>query len=273
MRELLVQFIVPLTFLAIWALTSILNRDAQPLPQRPRRPGERGPDPAAEARRRREEERAERRERPWDRDGDSPAPARPRPGPSRPAAAAPSGGSPKPKARPASLPPVSAGFDGAGADIGRDEVVFLDSVTNRGLLAEPTRAESPAEPRPPAPAPPRQRKSSRSRREQRAAARPAPVESETRRALSDQVGRALETKRARPLEIEIQPLAPKLEGLTVSLGAAADLDDARSSATASQPAIDARSIQEMFAESRKLREVAVLSEILQPPVSLRRRRF
>ena len=33
--EFLLQFIMPLTFLAIWALTSLLNRDAQPLPPRP----------------------------------------------------------------------------------------------------------------------------------------------------------------------------------------------------------------------------------------------
>ena len=30
----LFQFIVPLTFLAIWALTSLFNREAQPLPPR-----------------------------------------------------------------------------------------------------------------------------------------------------------------------------------------------------------------------------------------------
>src|SRR5215472_16137044 len=35
--EILLQFIVPLTFLAIWALTALLNRDAQPLPPRPNR--------------------------------------------------------------------------------------------------------------------------------------------------------------------------------------------------------------------------------------------
>src|SRR4051794_31456516 len=34
----LFQFIVPLTFLAIWALTSLLNREAQPLPPRTGRP-------------------------------------------------------------------------------------------------------------------------------------------------------------------------------------------------------------------------------------------
>ena len=33
--EFLLQFMMPLTFLAIWALTSLLNRDAQPLPPRP----------------------------------------------------------------------------------------------------------------------------------------------------------------------------------------------------------------------------------------------
>ena len=42
--EILIQFIVPLTFLAIWALTSLLNRDAQPLPPRPgRAPAPGGP--------------------------------------------------------------------------------------------------------------------------------------------------------------------------------------------------------------------------------------
>ena len=30
----LFQFVVPLTFLAIWALTSLFNREAPPLPQR-----------------------------------------------------------------------------------------------------------------------------------------------------------------------------------------------------------------------------------------------
>ncbi len=44
--EILLQFIVPLTFLAIWALTSLLNREAQPLPPRPgRTPVPGGPRP------------------------------------------------------------------------------------------------------------------------------------------------------------------------------------------------------------------------------------
>lgn len=46
----LYQFLVPLTFLAIWALTSLLNRDAQPLPPRVsgRPPGPYGPGHAHE---------------------------------------------------------------------------------------------------------------------------------------------------------------------------------------------------------------------------------
>lgn len=47
--ENLVQYIVPLTFLAIWALTSLFNRDAQPLPPRQgdgRGPGPDGPRPS-----------------------------------------------------------------------------------------------------------------------------------------------------------------------------------------------------------------------------------
>lgn len=43
MRIDLYQFIVPLTFLAIWALTSLFNREAQPLPPRTARPP--GPKP------------------------------------------------------------------------------------------------------------------------------------------------------------------------------------------------------------------------------------
>ena len=44
--ESLYPYIVPLTFLAIWALTALFNRDAQPLPPRAARPpGPNGPNP------------------------------------------------------------------------------------------------------------------------------------------------------------------------------------------------------------------------------------
>ena len=39
MRLDLYQYMVPLAFIAIWALTSIFNRETQPLPPRPVRPG------------------------------------------------------------------------------------------------------------------------------------------------------------------------------------------------------------------------------------------
>src|SRR5438045_4143210 len=45
--DTLIPFIVPLLFLAIWALTSILNRDAQPLPPRPGRAPGTGVGPGA----------------------------------------------------------------------------------------------------------------------------------------------------------------------------------------------------------------------------------
>ena len=43
--ESLFQFLVPLAFLAIWALTSLFNRDAQPLPPRQMRPPQPPPPP------------------------------------------------------------------------------------------------------------------------------------------------------------------------------------------------------------------------------------
>ena len=45
--DTLIPFIVPLLFLAIWALTSILNRDSQPLPPRPGRAPGTGMGPGA----------------------------------------------------------------------------------------------------------------------------------------------------------------------------------------------------------------------------------
>lgn len=48
--ENIFQFIVPLTFFAIWALTSLFNREAQPLPPRSGRPpGPNGPRPTPTA--------------------------------------------------------------------------------------------------------------------------------------------------------------------------------------------------------------------------------
>ena len=75
--EILIQFIVPLTFLAIWALTSLLNRDAQPLPPRPGRAGN-GPGTGSSPHRTRRGRRQSHR-----RAGGTAAGIRPAPGPRR----------------------------------------------------------------------------------------------------------------------------------------------------------------------------------------------
>lgn len=278
MRELLIQFIVPLTFLAIWALTSILNRDGQPLPQRPQRPLGPRPDPAEEARRRRERARAAA-ERSWEGAGEGPPPAGPpRPEPPRRPSPPPvpvddlaafSGGRQRPGRPAPPRQPVPAGFDGAGVYVKPDEVIFLDPATGRQLMSAPIEGGRPEAPFKP-PAPPRQRKSSR-RRASTAESGRTPPESEPRRALSDHVGRAMDLKRNQSLELK--PLAPKLEGLTTNLSETISLKDHQAltpESAPSSPIFDARAIQDMFGEREKLREIAVLSEVLRPPVSLRR---
>lgn len=278
MRELLIQFIVPLTFLAIWALTSILNRDGQPLPQRPQRPGGPRPDPAAEEARRRREKARAAAERSWEGVGEGPSSvAPPRPEPRRPSPppvpvddlAAFSGGRPRPGRPAPPRQPVPAGFDGAGVYVKPDEVVFLDPATGRRLMSAPVDRGRPEEPFKP-PTPPRQRKSSRRRASADESDRSA--ESETRRALSDHVGRAMDLKRNQSLELK--PLAPKLEGLTTNLSESISLKDhqALTPDSAPSPIFDAHAIKDMFNEREKLRQIAVLSEVLRPPVSLRRAR-
>lgn len=278
MRELLIQFIVPLTFLAIWALTSILNRDGQPLPQRPQRPGGPRPDLAAEEARRRREKARAAAERSWEGVGEGPSSAvPPRSEPRRPSPppvpvddlATFSGGRPRPGRPAPPRQPVPAGFDGAGVYVKPDEVVFLDPATGRRLMSAPVdRGRSDESTKPSAP--PRQRKSSRRRASAGESDRSA--ESETRRALSDHVGRSMDLKRNQSLELK--PLAPKLEGLTSTLSQTVSLMDRQSliPGPAPSPIFDAHAIQDMFTERAKLREIAVLSEVLRPPVSLRRAR-
>lgn len=276
MRDLLIQFIVPLTFLAIWALTSILNRDGQPLPQRPQRPGGPRPDPAEEARRRRERARAAA-ERSWEGAGERPSPAGPpRPEPRRPSPPpipnAADGGRPRPQrpARPAPSQTVPAGFDGAGVFVKPDEVVFLDPATGRRLMSSPIDGERPADASKP-PSPPRRRKPDRQRASTEKAKRPP--ESETRRALSDHVGRLM-TDLRQSQSLELQPLASKLEGLTTNLSQSVSLMDQQplDEESIDSPIFDAHAIQDLLAERDKLREITVLSEVLRPPVSIRRMR-
>jgi hypothetical protein len=78
-------------------------------------------------------------------------------------------------------------------------------------------------------------------------------------------------KRNRPLEITPlgAPMAPILSPLTqVSAGARIEHPGSRDS----PPAFTSESLRTMLANSIKLREVALLTELLQPPMALRRRR-
>lgn len=258
--EILFQFIVPLTFLAIWALTSLLNRDAQPLPQRPPRPGVRpgpgqGQGPAvAQATNL----------------GNAPPAARTEP-PVAPRTASGRDVAPRPAGAPAPADKRTAGrLDDASVYIIDDEVVFVDPVTNRRILSAPIRnaAADAARGGPKSQRPVQGRKSGRGRRSQ-SAVREIRPEPETRRALSDQVGRSMSLSRGRPLDLT--PLSSKLTPLstaTTSVAPARDLGLERSSG---RPALQAGEVKNILGSPLRLRETIVLSEVLQPPVSLRRR--
>jgi hypothetical protein len=255
--EILFQFVVPLMFLAIWALTSLLNRDTQPLPQRPTRPGARpGPGPG-------------------------PTPGQ---GPNRGAVAAGERGAAAGTAeREAARQAVSrtggerrpaATLNDANVYVVDDEVVFVDPVTNRRIMSAPlgdstTAARGAPKPPRPAQAPSQPRKPGRGRRAQ-AAAPPPRTEPETRRALSDQVGRSMSLSRSRPLDLT--PLSSKLTPLTAAASSAAPARDLGLELISLGPALVAREVKEMLGSPPKLRETILLAEVLQPPVALRRRR-
>lgn len=250
--EALSQFIVPLVFLAIWALTSILNRDGQPLPRRPAAPAPRlrgGYMPpeaypsrrdAAAAAARAEEAAASR---------------------------AASGGGVEPRGI---EPPASARI-GTARPPGRttdadvyvidDEMVFVDPVTRRqiGTATIPT----PGRPggRPP------QRKPARNRRVEAAGAKPRRGEGETQRALSEQVGLSMAQNRG-----EAMTNLASLASSFTSLGGTS-LRTASAAATVASydapPALSAADVRRLMVQPARLREMAVLVELLQPPVSRR----
>ena len=252
--EILIQFIVPLTFLAIWALTSILNRDAQPLPPGPgRAPAPGGPRPLNRL----------------------PGLNDPRP-PAQPI-------QPVQSARPLNLPPVldrpagpiSAGTSAAARPRPRprtglgldDAIVYIENdPANRG-------------PRKPASAPaavgpaaaPRLSRGGQVRRGNRVrppvGTQPAQsrAESETHRALSDQMNQARALQKAKPLEIT--PLSSTMAPLSESSVAQAA---PRERGTAPPPVLTVPQIRQRLASYNGLREAFVLSELLQPPLALRR---
>ena len=266
--DILIQFIVPLTFLAIWALTSILNRDAQPLPPRlgGRPPGPGGPQPVN----RLPAPLVTRQIAP----GRPPAQATPSPVPAGTAtaterAAGWSGPAPAPMSRDRAGPtPVSGKLD--------DAIVYLEGEPPARGISRPSSLPSPNAGGPGSPqasvhstrsSPPR-----RSARGRIAPARSSPAakpEPETRRVLTDQLGQSMAMERSKPLEIV--PLSASMAPLSRPLSQTSPVPGSLAQTSASSPAVSSVDIRKMLTTPEKLRELVLLSEILQPPVALRRR--
>jgi hypothetical protein len=253
MRIEIIQFIVPLAFLAVWAITALFNRDAQPLPPRPM--GGTLPDGLG-------------------RGGGSVAGRAVPSGPARYLGTAdqmPGTGDLKANPRWS-----SAGLaDRPGAERrarAEDGVVILETesratlggsssplAASRAGRAQSSRRGGRARPTTP-PSPPRS------------------AETGKPRALSGLVNRSLAEGKARPLEIEPLsaqmvpihvPLAQSVSASVTSVSATAPTVTGRGVAGESRPAVTCAEIRSRFAAADKLREIAILSEILQPPVSVR----
>ena len=260
--EILIQFIVPLTFLAIWALTSLLNRDAQPLPPRPGRP----PGPGGV--------------RPQNRAPGQAAPRPPGPGapPPQPEAAAPRAERPEGRLDFGALQPPRERTPQRPSTGGMDDaIVYIENGPGaRGATRPSATPPLPgASPSPSGSRPTRggqQRRGGRSRTAPGGLASQARSEPETHRALSDQVNQSLAKQRTKPLELT--PLNSPLGSLFVPLSqspAASQVGNWQSNMV--QPTLTGAEIRKMLASPSKLREIALLSEILQPPVTLRRRQL
>ncbi|MFI5456476.1 MAG: hypothetical protein ACHRXM_13585 [Isosphaerales bacterium] len=229
------QFIVLLAIMAIWALTSLLSRDAQPLPPRPiRGPGPDGTRPS-----------------PIGRSGQA--------GPGRFAGTAErlSGSGP---ARPV-----------AGRGLGRDDgIVILESDARGTRPFSGTLSASPSATTARNPRGGQSRRSSRGRSS--SSANPTrQAETGSPRALTSQISQSMALTQGRPLELTPldAPFAP-LGAPLVHLATSALREQPKSWDVL--PAFDSASVRNMLASRNKLREVALLSEILQPPLALRRAR-
>jgi hypothetical protein len=255
--EILIQFIVPLTFLAIWALTSLLNRDSQPLPPRPGRP----PGPGS--------------------GGSRPQNFIPGQTEARSTSATLSGRVPSASARSESSTAwPNADVIAAQRERSRqrppqnlqDAIVFIENGTGaRGTSRIGPGSSSSA----PASSGTRSSRGAQPRRGTRgraasSGAGAAPVvraEPEPHRVLSE----SLSLQKTRPLEIA--PLSAPIAGLTRTLSQATAAPDVnRAHAGDGRPALTAGDLRGLLASPGKLREMALLSELLQPPLALRHRR-
>ena len=258
MKDFLNQFLVPLIFLAIWALTSLLNRESQSLPQRPARPGPRpGPGEADDG----TKEYAPMRGR----ESGEPAPA------SRPSFSSSQPSREDRDRRPAfGLPPDAVERPVRPEVYETDgEIFYIDPTTRRILGSAPTGRR---DPRAKSETPgdrnrgESSRRGGRSRRKAVGAGLPRTGDEETQRALSEHVGQAMAQNRGMPLV----PLTSNLTSLREGSLRDAPSEAAVVTTLGSPPALSVDEIRTMIADTPRLRSLALLSELLQPPVSLRR---
>jgi hypothetical protein len=227
----LYQFIVPLTFLAIWALTSLFNREAQPLPPRAGRP----PGP--------------------------PGPAGPRPSP----------GSASSDWRTETIARESAPVrtssqpgthTGPRTDGRMDDGIRVIEVEQRRPIPPP-----PPGPRIGTPAPRRPGKARPAAKETPRRAEPATPRTlsgsmEHQSSIAKEIGPALVLS---PLH-----LAPSLLLTQASSSVAKIVEEARAH-TAGQEAVTLAEIRAQLLVPSRVRETLILKEILEPPLALRNR--
>jgi hypothetical protein len=239
----MLQLVVLLSIGALWAITSLLSREAQPLPARPAR---------------------------------GPGPAGPRPGlpmnPTGSMAASRTAGTAErlpttslERRAPARWNEASpATRTATGRGLGPDDgIVILESDSRTGRPGTGGASSAAAKGRAGL-----ARRASRSR----SSTGPSPsnpVEPGRPRALTTLVTQSMAQKRNRPLEITplASPLGPINSPLT-QLTTGAKIEHPGS--LDSPPAYTAESLRSMLANPIRLREAALLTELLQPPVALRR---
>jgi hypothetical protein len=245
----MLQFIVLMTIMAIWALTSLLSREAQPLPPRPVR----GPNP----------------------DGPRATPPvgrRDMSGPGRYL------GTSQPLSSTAAerrAPPLSGlqsqGVAGARIAPARalspDEGIVILESDARGTRAQPVLAPLSGST---TTRPVRGTQARRGGRGRAPSTSPAsrPAEPGKPRALTSLVTQSMADMKARPLEIIplSSPITPISTPLTQQTAGAIVQPAASANAP---PAYDSSQLRLMFAKPNKLREIAVLTEVLGRPLALR----
>jgi hypothetical protein len=244
------QILISLGILALWALTSLLSRDAQPLPPRPTRDrpdeGKSRPQPQARI----EQSATAQNSRTTDRKAAETIEAR---------MAARSGAGSPPR------------YGASGVRPPNDDIRIVESGPRPARLP----ISSAAGPRSPASIlAPSSRSSSRKGSRARPSASPSPAkpaETQRPRALSSQIQKSMAETAGRPLEIT--PLELPLESLSSShipLGSRGVVDLTRGQSIST--GLDARAVRKLIGSPEKLREIAILTELLQPPLALRPRR-